>query len=169
MYPLLTDFYAWYEQENLKQQIINKQAGPDDGEQSSGVAMSEFDGALLEIPAINLSIPVQEGTTPELLAVTPGRYIESALPGEGNTAIAGHRTMYGGPFRNLTDLKPGDIIILSCQELVFEYRVEELYSVENDDWSVIAPCGYAALTLTTCHQDGSSVRQIIRARMLNKR
>ncbi len=167
LYPLLTDFYAWYEQDDLKEQIVNSEdinIPPDDTDVSSGTAV--FDGALLEIPAIDLSVPVQEGTSLDLLAISPGRYTESALPGEGNTAIAGHRNMYGNPFLHLAELQPGDKIFLSYDDEVYEYEVEELYTVENNDWSVIEPCGYAALTLTTCHQDGRSVRQIVRARLL---
>lgn len=167
LYPLLTDFYAWYEQNSLKEEILNNQSiQPDDMDVSSGSAVSDFDGALLEIPSLDLSVPVQEGTTQEQLAVSPGRYTESALPGEGNTAIAGHRTMYGGPFRHLAELSPGDKINLIFNGEMYEYEVEDLYTVENNDWSIIDPCGYSALTLTTCHQEGRSVRQIVRARMI---
>ncbi len=167
LYPLLTDFYAWYEQNNLKEEILNNQSiQPDDMDVSSGSAVCDFDGALLEIPSLDLSVPVQEGTNQEQLAVSPGRYMESALPGEGNTAIAGHRTMYGGPFRHLAQLNPGDKINLIFNGELYEYEVEDLYTVENNDWSIIEPCGYPALTLTTCHQEGRSVRQIVRARMI---
>jgi len=166
-YPLLTDFYAWYEQNNLKEDILNNQSiQPGDMDISSGFAVSDFDGALLDIPALDVSVPVQEGTTQEQLAVSPGRYTESALPGEGNTAIAGHRTMYGGPFRHLAELNPGDEINLTYNGEVYQYEVENLYTVDNNDWSIIDPCGYPALTLTTCHQEGRSVRQIVRARMI---
>ncbi len=166
LYPLMTNFYAWYEQENLKEQIMNSNQQPDD-DLSSGTAVSEFNGALLEIPVLGLSVPVQEGTAQDQLAIAPGRYTESALPGQGNTAIAGHRTMYGGPFRHLAELEPGDMITLTCDDVIYKYEVEKLYIVENNDWSVIEPCGYPALTLTTCSQEGRAVRQVARARLVS--
>jgi sortase (surface protein transpeptidase) len=43
--------------------------------------------AILEIPAINLTATVVEGTSKYSLAKGPGWYSESALPGEGNTAM----------------------------------------------------------------------------------
>lgn len=68
----------------------------------------KFLGAIIEIPTIKVRAAVVNGTSQRDLMKGPGWYVQSALPGKGNTAIAGHRTMYGGPFRNLSSLKKGD-------------------------------------------------------------
>ena len=132
-----------------------------------GPAVVDFKGARMEIPAIKVSAVVVQGTTLAALARGPGWYEESALPGEGNTAIAGHRTMYGAWFRNTDKLKAGDVINIIYDGQVYEYRVEKVFPISNTDWSVIEPCGYPALTLTTCHPPGSAVqRLVVRAKLV---
>jgi sortase A len=129
-----------------------------------------FQGARIEIPAIKVSATVLRGTTLAALAKGPGWYEESALPGEGNTAIAGHRTMYGAWFRNTDKLRAGDVINIIYEGQVYEYSVEKVFPISNNDWSVIEPCGYPALTLTTCHPPGSAVqRLVVRARLVERR
>lgn len=131
---------------------------------------ADFNGARIEIPAIKVSAAVVRGTALAALAKGPGWYEESALPGEGNTAIAGHRTMYGAWFRNTDKLKAGDVINIIYDGQVYEYRVEKVFPISSTDWSVIEPCGYPALTLTTCHPPGSAVqRLVVRAKLEGRR
>ncbi|MGI6702879.1 MAG: class E sortase [Clostridia bacterium] len=116
------------------------------------------DGAFMtiEIPALDLSAVVLEGTDRPTLNKGPGWYQESALPGEGNTAIAGHRNTYGAWFRHVDKLNEGDEIIIGYDSLGYTYKVERVFPIAKNDWSVIEPCGYPALTLTTCHPVGSA-------------
>lgn len=172
LYPLFSYFYAQYEQGRLR-------ASPADvGESMPGdlvlsepfpVEQGEFAGALMEIPAIGMSAVVLRGTSQDNLAKGPGWYEESALPGQGNTAVAGHRTMFGAWFRHLDRLAPGDCIKLDCGGCTYSYMVERVFEVAKDDWSVIDPCGYPALTLTTCHPVGSaSQRLVVRAALVQE-
>jgi len=115
----------------------------------------------IEIPALELSAVVFEGTDKAVLAKGPGWYKESVLPGEGNTAIAGHRTTYGAWFRHVDKLEEGDEIIIGYDSRGYTYRVERVFPVAKNDWSVIDPCGYPALTLTTCHPAGSARQRLI--------
>ena len=63
--------------------------------------------AQIDIPSIGVSEYVVEGTDTESLRKGPGHYPETPLPGErGTSAIAGHRTTYGAPFRKIDQLKP---------------------------------------------------------------
>ena len=67
-----------------------------------------------------------EGTDLESLRKGPGHYPETPLPGErGTSAIAGHRTTYGAPFRHIDELDPGDRIVIDMPDGRFVYRVEE--------------------------------------------
>lgn len=175
LYPLGTNIYSWYESRNIEESYIQE---PEEVEEQSleGIKPSPEEGedsqsdeamAILEIPALELITPVLRGTSQKILAKAPGWYEQSALPGEGNTAIAGHRTMYGGEFRDLHSLKDGEMIKVSYEGHIYEYEVEEIFTVASNDWSIIDPCGYSALTLTTCHPDGRSKRRILRARQVS--
>ncbi|MCW2540160.1 MAG: hypothetical protein JWN95_1885 [Frankiales bacterium] len=67
--------------------------------------------ALLEIPALGLREVVGEGTTAGVLTAGPGHERDSVLPGQaGTSVIFGRRAAYGGPFRHLEQLRPGDRI-----------------------------------------------------------
>lgn len=124
---------------------------------------------ILSIPRLNLKTAVVGGVTPRDLSVGPGLYPDSARPGEtGNVAIAGHRNVFGSWFRHLNQLAPGDRISITYQGNVYEYSVEEVFIVAENDWSVVASTNYKALTLTTCDPPGNvTQRLIVRARQIN--
>ncbi|MEQ8200000.1 MAG: class E sortase [Syntrophomonadaceae bacterium] len=121
---------------------------------------------VLSIPKLNLKTAVVQGVTSRDLSMGPGLYPDSALPGDkGNVAIAGHRNVFGSWFRYLNRLEPGDRISISYQGRDYEYSVEKVYIVAENDWSVVAPTNYRALTLTTCDPPGNvTQRLIVRAR-----
>src|SRR5215208_7121913 len=67
--------------------------------------------AHIDMPSIGVSEYVVEGTDTASLRKGPGHYPETPLPGApGTTAIAGHRTTYGAPFRRIDQLGGGDRI-----------------------------------------------------------
>jgi sortase A len=118
--------------------------------------------ARLEIPAIDVTDYVVEGTDLDSLRKGPGHYPETPLPGErGTTAIAGHRTTYGAPFRDIDDLDRGDRIVVDMPDGRFVYRVEESKIVDDQDLSVLEPVGYRRLMLSACHPLYSAAQRII--------
>ena len=169
LYPLLTDINAWISQGEYQDQL-EQQSGLADA--YGGLIMPNSGGiapwAQLEIPELGIKLVVVEGTSQEALAAGPGWYTQSALPGQGNTSIAGHRTMYGGPFRNIHQLTAGSTITLTYHNQVYRYQVEQVDSIDSDDWTMINPCGYNALTLTTCTPEGQDKRIAVRARMIEE-
>lgn len=169
LYPFFTDINAWLSQGEYRVQM-QQQSGVIDA--TGGLIMPNSGGiapwAQLEIPELGLKLVVVEGTSQEALALGPGWYTQTALPGQGNTAIAGHRTMYGGPFRNIHELAAGNVIILTYHNQVYNYKVEAVESIGSNDWSMINPCGYNALTLTTCTPEGQDKRIAVRARMVEQ-
>jgi sortase A len=85
----------------------------------------------------------------------------TAMPWDagGNVALAGHRDGHGMIFRNLDQLKPGDLVYIQTLYGWYVYRLDrEAPSVPIDDVSVLAPIpvgsGYTEpgryLTMTTC-------------------
>lgn len=121
----------------------------------------EPDNGILEIPAINLQLKIEYGVELPDLESGPGFYPESGYPDTGNVSIAGHRTTYGAPFRNLDQLNEGNIIILYYRGNEYYYKVSDVFDTHSRDWSVIDPTPKPALTLTTCHPPGSDERRLI--------
>ena len=118
--------------------------------------------ARLEIPAIDLTDYVVEGTDLDSLRKGPGHYPETPLPGErGTSAIAGHRTTYGAPFRHIDELDRGDRIVVDMPDGRFVYRVQGQKIVDDQDLSVLEPVGYRRLMLSACHPLYSAAQRII--------
>lgn len=118
--------------------------------------------AKLEIPAIGVSEYVVEGTDTESLRKGPGHYPETPLPGgRGTSAIAGHRTTYGAPFRDLDDLRRGDRIIVDMPDGRYVYAVERTAIVDDQDLSVLDDVGYRRLVLTACHPLYSAEQRVV--------
>src|SRR5262249_55436232 len=104
------------------------------GSMASGLAYAQASAppvgapvAYLQIPTIQAADVVIEGTAPDLLKAGPGHVRNTPLPGfAGNAVIIGRRTTYGGPFRNLDNLQPGDEIDVSMGLGGFRYFVERV-------------------------------------------
>jgi sortase A len=99
-----------------------------------------------------------------------GHYPGTGMPGEvGNFAIAGHRTVNGGPFGKLPDLRPGDHIYFETIDGWYEYSFRGLQYVTPEQVEVIAPVpNYPGaepvdrvLTMTTCNPLYSAAERAI--------
>jgi sortase A len=118
--------------------------------------------ARMRIPAIGVDDYVVEGTDTSSLRKGPGHYPETPLPGDpGTAAIAGHRTTYGAPFREIDKLKRGDRIVLDMPDGRFIYRVTRTKIVDDSDLSVLDPVGYKQLVLSACHPLYSAAQRVI--------
>jgi sortase A len=118
--------------------------------------------ARLTIPAIGVSEYVVEGTDTENLRKGPGHYPDTPLPGErGTSAIAGHRTTYGAPFRNIDELRRGNVINIDLPYGRYGYRVERTKIVDDQDLSVLDQVGYDRLLLSACHPLYSAAQRVI--------
>lgn len=110
---------------------------------------------------------VVEGVGGEQLAVGPGRYPSTALPGQpGNFAMAGHRVSYGAPFHDLDLLEVGDPVEVTDQAgTQYIYRVVDSKIVDPDETWVIGPDALGAtkplLTMTTCHPKLSDRQRLV--------
>ncbi len=92
----------------------------------------------------------------------PGVYPSAVLPGEGGTtAIAGHRTTYLAPFRDIDALRRGDSIELQMPYGTFVYHVQGHRIVDPGDVGVVRGNGHARLILTACHPLYSAAQRIV--------
>jgi sortase A len=118
--------------------------------------------ARIDIPSIGVSEYVVEGTDVGNLRKGPGHYPETPLPGNpGTTAIAGHRTTYGAPFRDIDQLDRGERITVDMPDGRFVYRVESMKIVDDQDLSVLDGVGYQRLVLSACHPLYSAAQRVI--------
>lgn len=121
--------------------------------------------AIIELPTIGVKKFVVAGVQTADLKKGPGHYPDTPFPGElGNAAIAGHRTTYGEPFRQLDELELGDEIkVTDLFGREFVYRVTGTQIVGPSDSWVVATTDptIATLTLTTCHPEFSAKQRLI--------
>ena len=96
----------------------------------------------------NLTIPRHT----QVRNVTTMLATETAFPGQGKTVgIAGHRTTYLAPFRNINEIEDGDELILEMPYGTFRYRVQRHAIVDPYDVHIVRDMGYERLVLTACH------------------
>jgi sortase (surface protein transpeptidase) len=93
--------------------------------------------AKLYIPALgqDFHFTVIEGTNANDLAIGPGHYVGTALPGQpGNFAVAGHRVGEGAPFNDLDLVQSCDAIVIETQSDWYVYRMLPMTS-EAANWA----------------------------------
>ncbi len=118
--------------------------------------------ARIDLPSIGVSEYVVEGTDKASLRKGPGHYPDTPLPGDpGTTAIAGHRTTYGAPFRKIDKLRRGEPITIDMPDGRFIYRVERTKIVDDQDLSVLDEVGRQRLVLSACHPLYSAAQRVI--------
>jgi sortase A len=122
------------------------------------------------IPSIGVSEYVVEGTDADNLRKGPGHYPATPMPGQhGTSAIAGHRTTYGAPFRHLDGLHTNDRIVLEMPYGTFVYRVEKLKIVDDSALWVTHRVNHDRLVLTACHPLYSAAQRIVAFARLTER
>ena len=116
----------------------------------------------IDIPRIGADFVVVQGTDGASLRQGPGHYPDTTFPGLGGTvAIAGHRTTYLAPFRNVNELRPGDAIVLELPYARFAYAVQRTQIVPPTALWVTRDVGYERLVLSACHPLYSAAQRII--------
>jgi sortase A len=138
---------------------------PDFAEIIAGMEITEGSAfGFIGFPKLDQGMYIFPGVSREDLKNGPGHFPETPMPGQlGNSAIAGHRTTYGEPFRHLDELEVGDEIVVTMPYGIFTYRVTSVEIVDPSDREVIATTDpdVASLTLTTCHPEYSASQRLI--------
>jgi sortase A len=117
---------------------------------------------VLQMPRLGATYTVVQGTDESSLQKGPGHYPETPFPGLGDTvAIAGHRTTYLAPFRNINQLRPGDRIVLTTRYAQFIYAVQYNRIVQPTAWWVTHNVGYERLVLSACNPLYSAAQRIV--------
>jgi sortase A len=115
----------------------------------------------IELPTLDRSYYVVEGTDAASLRKGPGHYPDTPLPGErGTVAVAGHRTTYLAPFRTIDRLRPADEVAMSMPYGRFVYRVERTRIVSPRALWIKRRVRHDRLVLTACHPLYSAAQRI---------
>lgn len=124
----------------------------------------------LEIPRLQLSVMVVEGSSDRDLRRGVGHIPGTALPGNsGNVGLAGHRDTV---FRKLSQIQSQDLVTFTTLTGVFQYRVVSTSIVSPTSVEVLDPTPDPELTLVTCYPffylGHAPQRFIVRARRVTE-
>lgn len=119
--------------------------------------------AILRLDRLGIKVSVAEGTDREILKVSAGHFQGTALPGDGNFAIAGHSSReYVCLFNSMDEAVVGDQIIITTRTRMHRYLVSDILVVQPEQTEHVSPTNESVLTIVTCTDSGNA-RLIIRA------
>jgi sortase A len=104
---------------------------------------------VLEVPSVDLKVPVYQTSSELVMDRAAGVVNGMAYPHEGgNIGISGHRDGY---FRVLKDVKVGDSIVLQTLEGEKRFTIDATTIVEKTDTSLLKDTREQTVTLVTCY------------------
>lgn len=182
-----TGYLAAQAQDDLDKQLDNQKVALDASEQRSVATIRNADArarrrmALLagryernvtegealgriQIPRMGIDFVFVQGIEGASLRKGPGHYAGvTKLPGQGGTVgIAGHRTTYEAPFREVDELGAGDRVTLRMPYGLFTYEVTGHRIVAADYSEAFSTAGSGErLVLSACHPLYSSDERVL--------
>lgn len=120
----------------------------------------------IEIPEIELKLPVLERATKYSLEASVGILMGPGLNKVGNTLIVGHNYRNGTFFSKNKDLKNGDLVyITDTTGERIKYTIYNIYTTSSEDTEYMTrdTAGKRELSLSTCTDD-SKYRLVIWAK-----
>ncbi|MBM7649907.1 sortase A [Bacillus ectoiniformans] len=120
---------------------------------------------VLVIPKIDLTVPVLEGTTEEVLDVAAGKLESSGQLGKKghNFVVAAHRAyQFGRFFNRLDELEGGDEVLVQSADTTYQFQVSEKKIINPNQAEYLNPKpDHAMLTLLTCHPMYSDSKRLL--------
>lgn len=117
----------------------------------------------INIPKIELSADISNGTDKETLNKYVGHFIETPIK-DGNIALAGHNRGYNvNYFSRLKELREGDEIIYIHNEINRIYEVTKNKIIKDTDIDVLENTEENILTLITCVENEPNYRRCVQA------
>ncbi len=120
----------------------------------------------IEIPKINVYLPVYHGTSSDVLSKGAGHVEGTALPigtAGGRPIISAHTGINSAKmFSDLVDMEEGDLFFIHVLDEILAYRVFDIQVIEPDDVSsVTAQEDLDLMTLMTCTPYGVNSHRLI--------
>lgn len=120
----------------------------------------------VEIPKINVSLPIYHGTDAEILQIAIGHIPGTSLPVGGESThcvISGHRGLPSAQlFTDIDQLKIGDTFMLQVLDQTLYYKVDQIKTVlpnETSDLNIVEGKDYC--TLMTCTPYGVNTHRLL--------
>lgn len=117
----------------------------------------------LDIPKINLTVKVYQGTDSAALKKGVGHFPSTSI-WNGNIAIAGHNRGVNDYFGRIHTLKAGDNITFTTKLGSRTYEVYSVAKIALDDMTILNDSAEDIITLVTCVKDQPSYRWCVQAR-----
>lgn len=120
----------------------------------------------IEIPEINVSLPIYHGTEDSVLQVAVGHLDWTSLPVGGESShcvLSGHRGLPSAKlFTNLDKLQEGDTFALRVLNEILTYEVDQILIVEPQDTDALEiEEGKDYCTLVTCTPYGINTHRLL--------
>ena len=120
----------------------------------------------IEIPEIDVSLPIYHGTEESVLQVAVGHLDWTSLPVGGESThcvLSGHRGLPSAKlFTNLDKLQAGDIFLLRVLDEVLTYEVDQILIVEPQETGALRiEKGKDYCTLVTCTPYGLNTHRLL--------
>ncbi len=120
----------------------------------------------IAVPRIALDLPLLEmGQVEDQKTLDRGpSHISGTgrLGGAGNCVIAGHRSTFNSPFRDLGRLAVKDeIFVEALSGKIYRYQIDRIFTVTPEQVEVMAPTLNPTITLITCHPIHSAKERLI--------
>lgn len=136
-----------------------------DGEYTELLAFDDV-MAYIEIPAINVYLPIYHGTEEETLLIGVGHLENTSLPAGGESTHAVLSAHCGLPsarlFTDLNLLREGNIFRIHVLDETLTYQVYEIETVDPDDSSsLFIQEGEDLVTLITCTPYGKNTHRLL--------
>lgn len=116
----------------------------------------------IEIPALDLSVRIYQGTDSKTLAKGVGHFEDTSI-WEGNVCLAAHNRGANSYFGQIHTLDIGDKITLTTKLGTRTYKVTDVSKVSETDRSGLADSGENMLTLYTCVRNQRDQRWCVTA------
>ncbi|WP_088344894.1 class C sortase [Bacillus cereus] len=120
----------------------------------------------VEIPKINVKLPIYQGTSEEVLSHGVGHLEKSSLPvgGKGtHTVLTGHRGLPSAVlFTDLDKMTESDVFYIHSLDKILAYKVDQIKVVlpsETEDLLIVNDQDYA--TLLTCTPYGVNTHRLL--------
>ena len=120
----------------------------------------------VQIPSINVCLPIRHGTSDQVLDKGAGHVVQSALPigGKGNHSVITGHTAYvkAALFNRLIELREGDKFLLQVLGETLTYRVDKIEVIEPQDvQNLKAVPGEDYVSLVTCTPYGVNSHRLV--------
>lgn len=151
----------------LKDPFLEEEMDHAAGDYDSLLCMTE-DGVMgfVEIPSIDLSLPIYHGTSEQILETGAGHLQGTSLPvgGESTHAVlTGHSGLCSAKlFTDLTEMEKGDVFSLNVMGKKLAYRVDQIKVVlPNELEDLYVEKGKDYCTLITCTPYGVNTHRLL--------